>query len=70
VLCRNVLYLVTEGGILTTLDGTAGSVLKQRRRTGALDFFYSSPVAAATPAPVDQRLYVRTRSALYCFGND
>jgi outer membrane protein assembly factor BamB len=22
----------------------------------------------ATPAPVDQRLYLRTKSALYCFG--
>ena len=75
-----------------------------RMLTGALEFFYSSPVAAdgkiyagsesghvavikagpdweilavndmedevfATPAPVDQRLYLRTRSALYCFGN-
>ncbi|HTC78625.1 MAG TPA: hypothetical protein VK657_08410, partial [Terriglobales bacterium] len=72
--------------------------------TGALDFYYSSPVAAdgkiytaspsgqvavikaggdwemlalnamddevfATPAPLDRRLYLRTRSALYCFGN-
>jgi len=23
----------------------------------------------ATPAPVDQRIYLRTRNALYCFGN-
>ena len=23
----------------------------------------------ATPAPLDRRLYLRTRSALYCFGN-
>ena len=104
VLYRNVLYLVKEGGILTALDAATGTVLKQGRITGALEFFYSSPVAAdgkiyaasesghvaviragpdweilalndmddevfATPAPVDQRLYIRTRSALYCFGN-
>jgi outer membrane protein assembly factor BamB len=92
-----------EGGrILTALDAATGTVLKQGRITGALEFFYSSPVAAdgkiyaasesghvaviragpdweilalndlddevfATPAPVDQRLYVRTRSALYCW---
>jgi hypothetical protein len=24
----------------------------------------------ATPAPVDQRLYLRTKSALYCFGTN
>ncbi len=104
VLYRNVLYMVKEGGILTALDAATGTVLKQGRITGALEFYYSSPVAAdgkiyaasesghvavikagpdweilavndmdddviATPAPVDQRLYLRTRSALYCFGN-
>jgi outer membrane protein assembly factor BamB len=104
VLYRNVLYLVKEGGILTALDAATGKVLKQGRLTGALEFFYSSPVAAdgklyaagegghvavikagpdweilavndvedevyATPAPLDQRLYLRTRGALYCFGN-
>jgi outer membrane protein assembly factor BamB len=103
VFYRNVLYLVKEGGIVTALDAATGTVLKQGRITGALDFFYSSPVAAdgkiyaasqsglvaviqagkdweilavndmddevfATPAPLDQRLYLRTRNALYCFG--
>jgi outer membrane protein assembly factor BamB len=102
LLYRNVLYLMKEGGILTALDPATGSVLKQGRLKGALDFYYSSPVGAdgkiftasedghvsvikagsdwevlavndmgeqvyATPAPVDQRLYLRTRSALYCF---
>jgi outer membrane protein assembly factor BamB len=103
LLYRNVLYLMKEGGILTALDPAKGSVIKQGRLDGALDFYYSSPVAAdgkiftasqagkvsviragrewevlavnemddevfATPAPVDGRLYVRTKSALYCFG--
>ena len=104
LLYRNVLYLVKEGGILTALDAATGAVLKQGRIPGALDFYYSSPVAAdgkiytasqsgqvavikagpnwemlslnvmddevfATPAPLDRYLYLRTRSALYCFGN-
>ena len=92
-----------EGGILTALDPATGSVLKQGRLQGALDFYYSSPVGAdgkiftasedghvsvikagaewevlavndmnepvyATPAPVDQQLFLRTRNTLYCFG--
>ncbi|MCW5978789.1 MAG: PQQ-binding-like beta-propeller repeat protein [Bryobacteraceae bacterium] len=104
LLYRGVLYLMKEGGILTALDPATGTVLKQGRLQGALDFYYSSPVAAdgkiftssqagqvsvikagpewevlavnamddevfATPAPLDGRLYLRTRSALYCFGN-
>jgi outer membrane protein assembly factor BamB len=103
LLYRNVLYLMKEGGILTALDSATGRMLKQGRLKGALDFYYSSPVAAdgkifaasqdghvsviragadwevlavndmddevyATPAPVDGRLYLRTKSALYCFG--
>jgi outer membrane protein assembly factor BamB len=104
ILYRKVLYLVKEGGILTALDAATGAVLKQGRIKGAVDFYYSSPVAAdgkiytasqsgqvavikagpdwemlalnemddevfATPAPADRRLYIRTKSALYCFGN-
>jgi len=103
LLYQDALYLMKEGGILTALDPATGTVLKQGRLKGALDFYYSSPVAAdgkiftssqdghvsviragrdwevlavndmddevyATPAPVDQRLYLRTRGALYCFG--
>lgn len=104
LLYRNVLYLMKEGGILTALDAATGAVLKQGRIKGAVDFYYSSPVAAdgkiytasqsgqvavikagsdweilalnemddevyATPAPLDRRLYLRTKSALYCFGH-
>ena len=46
LLYRNVLYLVKEGGILTSLDPQKGDVLKQGRLTGALGAYYSSPVAA------------------------
>jgi outer membrane protein assembly factor BamB len=102
---QGVLYLVKDGGILSSVDPKTGKILKQARVTGALDTYYSSPVAAAgkiylfsqtgiatvlkaggeweilasndmdeqvfaTPAIVDNKLYVRTRGALYCFQNN
>jgi outer membrane protein assembly factor BamB len=45
LLYRGVLYLVREGGILTTLDPGSGKVLKQGRLEGALDPYSASPVA-------------------------
>ncbi len=103
VLYRGVLYMINDGGILTTLDPATGTVLKQGRLRDAVDQYYASPVAGdgkvyfvsrtgfvsvlraggeqelltsgdfeeevtATPALADGRIYVRTRSALYCFG--
>jgi outer membrane protein assembly factor BamB len=46
LLYKGVLYMMKEGGILTALDAASGAVLKQGRLNGALDFYYSSPVAA------------------------
>jgi outer membrane protein assembly factor BamB len=104
LLYRNVLYMINDAGVLTTLDPSTGTVLKQGRLRGVADRFFASPVAAdnkiffvsqagvvtvlkaggqqevlavnelddecyATPAIADGRLYIRTRSALYCFGN-
>ncbi|MDE0102993.1 MAG: PQQ-binding-like beta-propeller repeat protein [Bryobacterales bacterium] len=103
VLYRGVLYLVRNGGIVTTLDPASGSVLKQGRLRDAIDGFYASPVAGdgkvymtsdagrvavleaagawtvlrtndlgedvyATPAIADGKLFIRTASRLYCFG--
>lgn len=103
LLYQNVLYLVKEGGILTTLDPATGGVLKQGRLAGAPGPYFASPVAAddkvftiseegkvtvlkpgaqweiltvndlqeechATPAIADGKLYIRTHTALYCFG--
>lgn len=102
LLYQGVLYLVKDGGIFSSVDPKTGAILKQGRLTGALDTYYSSPVAAAgkiylfsqngiatvlkagaqwetlatidmdepifaTPAFVDNRMYLRTRGALYCF---
>jgi outer membrane protein assembly factor BamB len=101
---EGVLYLVKEGGILTSIDPGNGAILKQGRLTGALGQYWASPVAGdgkiyaisedgkvtvikagpqweilalndlndtvfATPAIVEDRIYVRTQSALYCFAN-
>ncbi len=46
LLYKGVLYTVKDGGILTALDPEKGTVLKQGRLSGAMDAYYSSPVAA------------------------
>ncbi len=104
LLYRNVLYMVNDGGIVTSFDPATGEVVAQGRLKGAVDSYYASPVAAdgkifmvselgkvavlkpdgslevltvndmddlvyATPAIEDGRIYLRTRGALYCFGN-
>ena len=102
LLYEGMLYLVKDGGILSSVEPSSGKIIKQGRLPGALDTYYSSPVGAAgkvylfsqagvgtvlkaggeweilatndmdepvfaTPAIVDNKLYVRTRGALYCF---
>lgn len=102
LLYQGILYLVKDGGILTTVNARTGEILKQGRLNGALDTYYASPVAGAgkvyffsqkgkavvvragaeweqmstgdfdeeiyaTPAIAGNRMYVRTRHALYCF---
>lgn len=45
LLYENVLYMVNDGGIVTTLNPQTGEVLKQGRIPGAIDRYYASPVA-------------------------
>ncbi|HUP24508.1 MAG TPA: PQQ-binding-like beta-propeller repeat protein [Thermoanaerobaculia bacterium] len=52
ILYRDVLFLVRDGGILTSYDPHTGKVLKRGRIEGALDGFSPSPVAA------DGKLYL------------
>ena len=47
LLYENVLYILKEGGILTTLDPATGSVLKQSRLIGATGEYFASPIAAS-----------------------
>jgi len=43
---RDVMYLMKEGGIVSSLDPASGKVLKQGRTPDALEEYYASPVAA------------------------
>jgi len=43
---RGVMYLMKEGGIVSSLDPASGQVLKQGRTPEALEDYYASPVAA------------------------
>jgi outer membrane protein assembly factor BamB len=102
LLYKGVLYMINDSGILLSFDPATGNVIKQGRLQGAIDKYFSSPVAAddkvyligeagavsvlkaagawevlavnelddevfATPAIADGHIYIRTRSALYCF---
>lgn len=103
LLDQGVLYMINEGGILTTLDPATGTAHKQSRVSRGPDQYYASPVAAdgkvfltsssgvisvlragqqqdmlavnaleeeciATPAIAREGIFVRTRSAVYLFG--
>ena len=49
---EGVVFLVRNGGILTTLDAETGQVLKQGRLRGAIEDYYASPTGA------DGKVYV------------
>jgi outer membrane protein assembly factor BamB len=46
LLYRGVIYIINDGGILTTVDPATGLAFKQGRLRGAIDKYYASPVAA------------------------
>ncbi|MBM3812274.1 MAG: hypothetical protein FJW20_11655 [Acidimicrobiia bacterium] len=52
LLYQDVLYIIKDGGIFTSMNAATGETLKTARLTGALDNYYSSPVAA------DGKIYV------------
>jgi outer membrane protein assembly factor BamB len=58
LLYRGVLYMINEGGILTTLDPQSGKVHKQSRLRGAADQYYASPVAG------DGKVYVASHTGV------
>jgi hypothetical protein len=43
---RGLMYLMKEGGIVSSLDPASGQILKQGRTPDALEEYYASPVAA------------------------
>jgi outer membrane protein assembly factor BamB len=46
LLYQGVLYMINDSGILISFDPATGTVLKQGRLHGAIDKYFSSPVAA------------------------
>ena len=101
---RDRVYLVRDGGIVSSFNAQTGAPDYQQERIGALGSYYASPVAAdgrvyvasldgkltvlaaggempkvlhradfgerisATPALVENMLYLRTATAMYAFG--
>ncbi|MFN0103883.1 MAG: PQQ-binding-like beta-propeller repeat protein [Bryobacteraceae bacterium] len=53
---RGVLYMINEGGVLTTLDAATGKLHKQARLRGEADRYYASPVAA------DGKVYITSHT--------
>jgi outer membrane protein assembly factor BamB len=45
IVYANVLYMVNDGGIVTTLNPETGALIEQGRLKGAIDRYYASPVA-------------------------
>jgi hypothetical protein len=103
LLYHGTLFMINDGGILTSFDPATGNVIKQGRLKGAIDKYFASLVGAddkiwvlsqdgtvavvsakgewdllsvnaledevfATPAIAGDRIYIRTRNTLYCFG--
>lgn len=58
VLYRGVLYMINDGGILTTLDPATGKALKQGRLREAVDQYFASPVAG------DGKVYFVSKSGI------
>jgi outer membrane protein assembly factor BamB len=46
LLYNDILYMVNDGGIVTSFDPDTGEVIAQGRLKGAIDQYYASPVAA------------------------
>jgi outer membrane protein assembly factor BamB len=46
LLYRGVIYIINDGGVMTTVNPATGEAYKQARLRGAIDKYYASPVAA------------------------
>jgi outer membrane protein assembly factor BamB len=55
---RGVVYMINDGGVLTTLDAKTGEVKKQARLRGAVDNYYASPVGG------DGKVYIVSQSGV------
>ena len=55
---RGVVYMINDGGVLTTFDAATGKVRKQDRLRGAVDHYFASPVAG------DGKVYIVSQSGV------
>jgi outer membrane protein assembly factor BamB len=55
---RGRLYMINDGGILTTFDAATGAVQTQARLRGAVDHYFASPVAG------DGKVYIVSQSGV------
>jgi outer membrane protein assembly factor BamB len=55
---HGTLYMINDGGILTTFDAATGRVKNQARLRGAVDHYYASPVAG------DGKVYIVSQSGV------
>ena len=58
VVYRDVVYMVNDKGVLTTLDAKTGAMLHQGRVRGVSDNYYASPVAG------DGKVYLASHSGV------
>jgi len=58
VLYRGVLYMINDGGVLTTLNASTGELFKQARLRGVSDRYFASPVAA------DGKIFIAANSGV------
>jgi outer membrane protein assembly factor BamB len=58
LLYEGILYMVNDGGILTTLEAKTGTALTQGRLRDAIDQYYASPVAG------DGKIYFVSRTGI------
>lgn len=56
LLYKGVLYMVNDGGVVTTFQPKTGEVIAQGRLKGAIDKYYASPVAG------DDKIYMVSES--------
>ena len=58
LLYRGTLYMINDGGIVTSIDPDTGRSLHQGRLLGAVDSYYASPIAA------DGRIYFSSEGGI------
>ena len=58
VIYRDVVYMLNDRGVLTTLDAATGSVFRQDRVRNLSDSYYASPVAA------DGKIYLASHNGV------